>query len=59
MEIKSGATFSPDWTASLNKWAALAAPGNLTTTQTVIYGGDERYTFKGVTVRPWSQTGEM
>jgi len=58
VEIKSGATFSPDWTASLNKWAALAASGNLTTTQTVIYGGDERYTFKGVTVRPWKQTGE-
>ena len=58
VEIKSGATFSPDWIASLNKWAALAASGNLTTTQTVIYGGNEHYTFKGVTVRPWKQTVE-
>jgi predicted AAA+ superfamily ATPase len=58
VEIKSGATFSPDWITSLNKRAVLAASGNLTTMQTVIYGGDEHYTFKGVTVRPWKQTGE-
>lgn len=51
VEIKSGATFVPDWLRALNKWASIAAdqalPGWL------IYGGDDRYGREGIEVIPW------
>ncbi len=55
VEIKSGATFVPDWLRGLKKWASIAAdqalPGWL------IYGGDDRYGREGIEVIPWRSLG--
>ena len=55
VEIKSGATFVPDWLRGLKKWAAIAAdqalPGWL------IYGGGDRYAREGIEVIPWQSLG--
>jgi hypothetical protein len=56
VEIKSGATFVPDWFRGLNKWAVIsgdeALPGWL------IYGGDDRYARGGIEVIPWRSLGQ-
>ena len=48
VEIKSGATFSPDLCRGLERFAALGvqntAPGHL------LYGGDRSFSVRGVTV---------
>ena len=55
VEIKSGATFVPDWLRGLKKWASIATdqalPGWL------IYGGDDRYGREGIEVIPWRFLG--
>jgi hypothetical protein len=51
IEIKSGATFTPEWMTGLKRWSALAgadaAPARL------VYGGSSSYTFEGVEVLSW------
>lgn len=53
VEIKSGATFTPDWLTGLPKWSALtggeAAPSRL------IYGGDTSFTFEKTAVVSWNE----
>ena len=52
VEMKSGATFSPDWIKGLTKWAALA--GKESETPELIYGGGESFTYQNTRVTPWS-----
>lgn len=56
VEIKSGATFSPDWAHACQRWqryagAAAAAP-------VVVYGGRDSYSVNGVHVMAWHMLGE-
>lgn len=51
IEIKSGATFVPDWLKSLRAWRVLAR--DEVGTQTLVYGGDESYERDGVRVVSW------
>jgi len=51
-EIKSGATFSPDWAENLLKWRSLAG-AEATPSPSVVYGGDATYSFKEVRVISW------
>lgn len=53
-EVKSGATFSADWTQSLSKWQALAA-SDAETDARVVYGGEKSFTFKGCDVVSWRE----
>lgn len=50
-ESKSGKTFSPDFTATLQTWMTFsrAKPEDCS----VIYGGDLSFSYKGVQVRTW------
>lgn len=55
VEIKSGATFAPDWAHACQRWqryagAAAAAP-------VVVYGGRDSYSVKDVHVRAWHTLG--
>lgn len=51
-EIKSGKTFSPDFTSGLEVWMRYsgASPSNCA----VIYAGDRILSWKGISVLPWS-----
>jgi len=53
-EVKSGATFTAEWTERLSKWQALAAadaePG-----ARVVYGGKTCFAFKGYDVVSWRE----
>ena len=56
VEIKSGATFSPDWLNGCQRWqrysgAAAAAP-------VVVYGGRDSYLVNGVHVVAWHMLGK-
>lgn len=56
VEIKSGATFSPDWLHGCQRWqryagAAAAAP-------VVVYGGRDSYVVNGVHVMAWQTLGK-
>ncbi|NCC50439.1 MAG: ATP-binding protein [Spartobacteria bacterium] len=52
IEIKSGATLSTDWFATINKWLSLA--GNEAINPTLIYGGAIPWGDGPVRVIPWS-----
>lgn len=51
IEIKSGRTISGDMLNSLRWWCDLA--GQPLETATLVYGGDESYTRRGILIRPW------
>jgi hypothetical protein len=51
VEIKSGQTLSGDMFDSLLWWCKLS--GRTANTATLVYGGEESYTRRGVAVRPW------
>lgn len=51
VEIKSSRTWSPDMMNGLLWWSALA--GQPLESATLVYGGDEAFTFKAASVRPW------
>lgn len=53
-EIKSGATFSPDWTKTMRR---LAPQFGANTTCTVVYGGDESQSRSGFNVWSWREIG--
>ncbi len=50
-EIKSGATFAPDWLAGIRKWQGVA--GNQAGTPTLIYGGDASFERETCRVQSW------
>ena len=51
VEIKSGKTVAHDFFTGLEKWTALA--GDLAMTPTLVYGGTEGYTHRGIRVMGW------
>jgi len=51
VEIKSGATFAPDWLMGIKKWQALVGSDALA--PWLIYGGNETYEREGLTVIGW------
>jgi uncharacterized protein len=51
VEIKSGHTLSGDMLDGLLWWTSLA--GQSPNSATLVYGGTDRLTFRGVAVRPW------
>ncbi|WP_305042491.1 ATP-binding protein [Geoalkalibacter sp.] len=57
IEIKSGRTLTPDSFAGLEKWLAFAAGS--ATRPSLIYGGAQRYTQKGIEVFGWKNAGEV
>ena len=54
-EIKSGATFSPDWTNTMDR---LSPQFGADVSRTVIYGGDESQSRSGFELKPWKRMGE-
>lgn len=57
VEVKSGQTLSSDSYKGLCKWLKLA--GNDAAQPVLIYGGDNMYERKGITVLPWSKIHEL
>ena len=55
-EIKSGATFTQEWTRALQKWSELA--GSLAGPPELIYGGEESFISEGVQVRSWKSMAD-
>jgi predicted AAA+ superfamily ATPase len=53
-EVKSGATFTSEWTERLSKWQALAA-ADAESGARVVYGGEKSFTFKGCDVVSWRE----
>lgn len=51
VEIKSAATFSPDFVQSLSKWRGIT--GSTKLNASVLYGGDESICYKDVPVYSW------
>jgi predicted AAA+ superfamily ATPase len=56
IEIKSGATFSPDFTKSLRYYKKHHPQ---TTSQTLLYGGDMGRSISGIRVRPFRELGQL
>jgi predicted AAA+ superfamily ATPase len=52
IEIKAGETLTPDFFTGLQKWMSLA--GHRVVHPTLVYGGAEDATFKGIRVLGWS-----
>lgn len=55
VEIKSGATFVPEWLKGLERWRRLAGAQALP--PRLVYGGVEGYRREGVEVIPWRRVG--
>ncbi len=55
VEIKSGATFAPDWLAVCQRWLRYA--GSAAAAPTVVYGGQDSFTVQGVRVLAWRHIG--
>ncbi|MFQ5705140.1 MAG: ATP-binding protein [Gemmatimonadales bacterium] len=53
IEIKSGATIGADWMDGLLRWVDLA--GSVARNPTLVYGGQDRQTRKGVAVIAWTK----
>lgn len=51
VEIKSGATFAPDWLGGLKKWQSL--PGNRACKPWLVYGGDKTQSRETVELVGW------
>ena len=56
VEIKSGATFSPDWLLGCQRWQRYA--GAAAGTPVVLYGGRDSYAINGVQVMAWHRMGQ-
>ncbi len=52
-EIKSGATFTSEWTKNLFKWKPPAVEDGLKTNLRVVYGGDSDFSFQDCDVVSW------
>ncbi len=57
VEIKSGRTLTHEAFAGLEKWRSLA--DKKAVIPTLIYGGDESYTHKGIKVIGWKECGQL
>jgi predicted AAA+ superfamily ATPase len=57
VEIKAGKTVAHDFFTGLEKWTALA--GDLAMTPTLVYGGTEGYSHKGIRVMGWRDAGRQ
>jgi len=57
VEIKSGSTFSADWTAALRKLSALF--GDAALSPGIVYGGEGRYEREGCHVAGWKALAEQ
>lgn len=55
IEIKSGATFVPEWTAAVRKWLAFA--GDAASRPAIIYGGERSFESEGIRVLGWRELG--
>ncbi len=55
IEIKSGQTVNRDFFTGLERWQTLA--GDLAVAPALIYGGTETYTYRGVNLYGWNETG--
>lgn len=55
VEIKSGATFVPDWLKPSQRWRALV--GDRAASSLVVYGGDDNFDFLGQRVMSWRGVG--
>ncbi len=56
MEIKSGATYTPDWGSKLEKWRRLA--GERAGEATVVYGGEDSFVHRDIRVSSWRTLGK-
>jgi hypothetical protein len=57
VEIKSGKTVAKDFFSGIDKLIALA--GKITRNPSLIYGGEDCYTHKGINVYSWKKAGEI
>ena len=55
VEIKSGATFSPDWLQACQRWERYA--GEAAAAPVLVYGGHDSYVVNGVHVMAWHKLG--
>lgn len=55
VEIKSGATFAPDWLRGIQRWQCYA--GAAAATPVLIYAGRDSYSMAGVQVMAWREMG--
>ena len=55
VEIKSGATFSPDWLQACQRWQRYA--GSEAAAPVLVYGGRDSYMVNGVHVMAWHRLG--
>ena len=55
VEIKSGATFSPDWLQACQRWQRYA--GEAAAAPVLVYGGRDSYWVNGVFVMAWHKLG--
>lgn len=57
VEVKSGRTVTQDSFTGLEKWCAMA--GDSAITPTLVYGGNEAFTHKGVRVVGWKECSDL
>jgi len=57
VEIKSGATVSPDWLRPLRRWRELA--GNAAGRPIIVYGGDRAQQRSDADIVPWRQLAQL
>jgi predicted AAA+ superfamily ATPase len=55
VEIKSGATFAPDWLAAGRRWQRYA--GGAAARPVLVYGGNDSYVVDGLQVMAWHRIG--
>ncbi len=55
MEIKSGATFTPDWLQACQRWQRCA--GGAAVAPVLVYGSSDSYVGNGVHVMAWHKLG--
>jgi hypothetical protein len=53
VEVKTGQTISPDWTASSQKFTELFARTKQAVSSGVVHGGTEKQERNGATCLPW------
>ncbi len=57
VEIKSGTTFSPQFTKSLEAWMRYSNAGPADCS--IIYGGDAEMSYQNIRVIPWDKAGTL
>ena len=57
VEIKSGATVSPNWFSSVEKWLDLA--GTDAEKAFIVYGGDKTFNQRRIDILPWFNASDL